>query len=186
MARWLLATGSTLVGAVLFVSAPAAQEKPAPQTYSAFFNGFDPEKAAKEYQGRDWAHQAAFKKVWVKPPDEMFHVLAFRGELTEEEVKKLAQAMASNLYDQVKGAGATPAAKPKEGLDERPLGLFKGMWGIMNVTGPNWFQLEGLQGYHFTYSQGKAMGAVDVFAAHDSPANPKRWLIVCAIHESGK
>lgn len=188
----LLLTILAAGGLVYLSAAIVAQEKREKDTRSKFFHSFDPPKMRMKYDnlydtsgfggggsrgvGGDSAGMG-LKRPGV--PRELFKDFRIQGELSDEQITKLLEALQVEVYGLARHSGVTVAHKPKKTIMDRPIWL---PWFLGSSDG-SWVDLSTLRGYYFTYKQGEIQGSAEIIAFRTNPDKP-HWRVICALHET--
>jgi hypothetical protein len=169
------------------VIAAAAEPKADKPSHSGFYGDFSAEgmvtfcqtqfKFVKDKCGSG-SRGGGFK--WKgETAEEDFKVFDLTGDLSEDEVKKVLDALQSELVKRAKAAKATLGHDPKDSIVDRPMRLLQPglIWGGTAVVP------SAVRGFYFPYKDGKVDGWVDVLAIPMVRDKKTEWLILGAVHE---
>jgi hypothetical protein len=181
---WLLMVALGVAGPV---ASAAAQSKDGKPGHSTFYHDFSAEAVVEACRGqfkfvRDkcgsgsrgggftWKGEAA---------EEGFRILDLHGDLSDDEVKQVLDALQAELVKRAKAAKAVLGHDPKDTIVDRPMRLLQPglIWAGTAVIPSS------LRGFYFPYKAGQVEGWVDVLAVPMARDKKAEWLILGAVHE---
>jgi len=185
-AAWLL-VATVALGTFPSDSVTHSQEKRQPaaappkgQPKSKLYESFDALKLKEKYAAhfdKGDRTSGAVANLTITPPGDVFNLFRIKGDISDEELKKVLSSLRSELNDLAKASGVKVVHGPKETMGDRPIALLTVLFLGDTV------ELKTVQGFYFTYEQDKIAGAVDVFVARCVAGDKKQWKIGCAVHE---
>jgi hypothetical protein len=111
--------------------------------------------------------------------EEGFRVFDLHGDLSEDEVKQVLDALRTELLRRAKAAKAALGHDPRDTIVDRPMRLLQPglLWAGTAVVPSD------LRGFYFPYKDGKVEGWMDVLAVPMVRDKKTEWLILGAVHE---
>jgi len=159
---------------------PADAEPPKGQPTSKLYDSFDPDKVGEKYASHfDKAPRgfSVLANATITPPGDVFKLFRIKGNITDEELKKVLGSLRTDLSKLAKASGVKVVHEPKDSMGDRPIALLRTLF--LGDT----IEVNTVGGFYFAYEQDKIIGAVDVFAVRCVEQEGKQWKIVCAVHE---
>jgi hypothetical protein len=176
--------------AVCLLGAAAAAPKDGKPAHSDFFRRFDtqymvavclsPSKSIRSKCGTG-ARELSFRWKGQKSFEDhkIFHV---EGDLSDKEVAGILAALRAALMKRARASKGLRAQEPRDGIADRPMRLLQP--GLIPPETP--VIASRVQGFYFTYREGKVEGAVDVLAIPVVVGKKREWRVLGTVHEMAR
>jgi hypothetical protein len=176
--------GAAAAGLLMAAAAPPKADKPG---HSNFYRRFDllymlavclsPSKSIGDKCGTG-IRELSFKWKGHKSYED-YKIFDVEGDLSDKEVKGILRALRAALVKRARASKGLRAQEPRDGIADRPMRLLQP--GLIPPETP--VIASRVQGFYFTYREGKVEGAVDVLAIPAVVGKKREWYVVGTVHE---